>query len=199
MQTEFWARGLADLDDGGAGVTRTTRWINDAMHVVDELCDWPYLNTTTTGTAPLTIADLRTVESVTAVGNLQQLEPVDRRDMRQYVADLTTVGTPTLYYITGGTTINVYPASTSTTLTVDYWKFGPDLSGASDAPLMPDRFRYIIVDYAVAQALRDRGDLQGAAEAQRAGDDRLQVMQRSLLSPQHQAPAGFAQLVGDDL
>jgi hypothetical protein len=43
-----------------------------------------------------------------------------------------------------------------------YWKFGPDLASAGDAPLMPDRFRYAIVDYAVAYGCMDRGDVQGA-------------------------------------
>jgi hypothetical protein len=51
---------------------------------------------------------------------------------------------------------------TTATVTVDYWKVGPDLSADADVPLMPDRFRMGIVHYAVASALKDRGDLQGA-------------------------------------
>lgn len=198
LQTEVYARGFDFLDDGGAGVTRVTRWLNDAMHTVDELADWPYLNTTTTGANPLTIADLRTIESVTDVALLNQLIPRDRRDLRNAYGDLTTTGTALYYYVTGGTTITTYPVTTNT-LTVDYWKFGEDLAAAGDAPLMPDRFRYILVDYAVAQGLRDTGDLQGAAEAQNAGDQRLQVMVNSLLRVTHQGPVQIVPLVGDDL
>lgn len=199
LQTEVYARGLEYLDDGGAGQTRVKRWLNDALHEIDEAADWPYLTATTTGSAPLTIADLRTVECVTDVGNLNALEPVDRRVLREQFADLTQTGQPLYYFITGGTTINVYPANTSTTLTVDYWKFGPDLSADADEPLMPDRFRMAIVHYAAAAGLRDAGDLTGAADARQAGDGVVAGMAGSLLHPQHQRANVWVPAVGTDL
>jgi hypothetical protein len=198
MQTETYARGLADLNDGGAGVTRVTRWLNDAMHLIDELADWPYLLGTTTGVAPLTIADLRTVQCVTDIANLNTLAPRERADLRDDYADLTTAGVPTNYYFTAPTTIAVYPTSTSVTLTVDYFKFSPDLASAGDAPLMPDRFRMCIVHYAVAQALKDRGDTEGAALAKQDGGDIVQLMINSLLLPQHQRASQWMPAVGDD-
>lgn len=199
LRTEFWARGFSYLNDGGAGQTRTDRWLNDAMHAIDELADWPYLLATTTSTAPVTISDLRSVESVTDTSNFRQLVPRDRRDLRETYADLTQTGIPLFYYFTSSTTLNVYPANTSLTLTVDYWKFGPDLSSGTDAPLMPDRFRYIIVDYAVAQAMRDTGDEASAQAAQASGDNRLQLMRNSLMTPTHQGPWQVLPPIGDDL
>jgi hypothetical protein len=63
MQTEFQARGFADMT-AAADLTRITRWLNDAMHDVDEMYDWPYLQTSTSGPTPLTITDLRKIERV---------------------------------------------------------------------------------------------------------------------------------------
>jgi hypothetical protein len=39
---------------------------------------------------------------------------------------------------------------TTATVTVDYWKVGPDLTAGATLPLMPDRFRMGIVHYAVS-------------------------------------------------
>lgn len=185
LQTEFFARGFDFLNDAGAGLTRAKRWLNDAAHEIDELEDWPYLNASTTGAAPLTIADLRTVESVAIVSDMLVLEPQDRRSLVDYYVDLTTTGTPTFYYITTGTTINVYPANTSKTLTVRYWKFTADMSAGTDAPAMPDRFRMAVVERACAKAYRDSDNPQAAADCLGESERIVQTMRESLLLPQH--------------
>lgn len=201
LQTEVYARGLNYLNDvtgAGVGVARVKRWINDAVHTIDELGDWPYLNTTTSGTTPLTIADLRTVETVTDVAGLRVISPFDRRTLRSYAVNLTTAGAPWGYYITGGTTVNVFPTSASLSITVDYWRFSPDLVGPTDEPLMPDRYRYAIVEYAVARGLRDEDDESGAQAAQAAGDLIVQRMIQTLMTPQHQATQDFVAGYGED-
>lgn len=197
LQTEVFARGLSDLNDGGTGATRVKRWIVDASHEIDGLADWPYKLASTTGTAPLTIADLDVIEAVAVVGTFTPLDPTDRRYLRVTFADLTTAGTASFYYFTGQTTITTYPVTTAT-LTVDYWKVGPDLSAGSDTPLMPDRFRMGIVHYAVASALKDRGDEAGAKSAREDGDRVVSQMMASLLVPSHQAASQWIGLVGDD-
>lgn len=170
MRTELYARGFDFLNDGGAGVTRVTRWINDAAHGIDDLEPWIYLQASTTGTAPLTVADLGRIESVVDVSNLRSLSFLDRRDLTDYYADISRSGRPDYYVVTGGTTITTYPTSTSTTLTVRYFKVPADMSANGDVPAMPDRFRMAIVEHAVAQAYRDISDYEGAAQAQAAGD-----------------------------
>jgi hypothetical protein len=132
LQTETYARGLSDLNDGGAGATRVKRWINDAMHEIDVLADWPYKLASTSGAVPLTISDLDVIESVTDVGNLSPLTPTDRRYLRDTYATLTTTGTASYYYFTAQNIITTYPVTTAT-VTVDYWKVGPDLSAGADA------------------------------------------------------------------
>lgn len=197
LQTEFLARGFADMT-ATADTTRIKRWLNDAAHEIDDMNDWPYLNATTTGTAPLTIADLGTIESVTNVAGPYTLAPRDRRDLRREFGDLTTVGTACFYYVTVGTTINVYPVQSGLTLTVDYWKVPTDMSAGGDTPAMPDRYRMAIVDLAVERGSRDRGDEVGAQAARAQGMGRLLQMEQRLMSPQHQQAQSFVGLVGDD-
>jgi hypothetical protein len=175
LYTELYARGFDYLNDGGAGVTRAKRWINDAAHQIDDLEPWLYLQASTTGTAPLTISDLGRIESVVDVANLNVLTYVDRRDVTDYNADLTTTGSPSMYFVTGGTVVTTYPLS-SRTLTVRYSKVAADMSATTDTPAMPDRFRMAIVEYAVAQAYRDVSNWDGAAQAQAAGDQIVRRM-----------------------
>lgn len=195
LQTEFFARGFDYLDDGAGGLVRAKRFINDAMHAIDDMEQWPYLSASMTGAAPLTIADLDQLESVVDVANLNPLDRSSRGEVADTYANLTTTGRPQVYYVTDVGTINVYPTAASTTLTVTYWKFGPDLVSDSDAPLMPDRFRYAVVEYAVAVALRD-DESQDALVAQAAGDvivDRMRVWAGQLQPSTTYIPA-----VGDD-
>lgn len=170
LLTEFYARGFDYLNDGGAGVTRATRWINDAMHAIDEIDRWPYLEATASGAAPLSVTDLGEIETVVDTTTNTVLEYMSREAVVDYYTDPSATGTPSVYYVTGGNTVAVYPTRTSGSITVRYFKTGPDLSSGSDAPLMPDRFRMAIVEYAVAAALRDKSNYQEAAAASQAGD-----------------------------
>jgi hypothetical protein len=196
MQTEVLARGLSDL---GAGSSRVKRALNDAVHEIDGLADWTYKLGSTSGTVPLTIADLDVIECVTDVGSLNPLSPTDRRFVRTQFADLTTTGSAVYYYFTSATTLTTYPV-TSAQLTVDYWKVGPDLSADADVPLMPDRYRMGPVHYAVSYLLKDRGDEAGSRSAREDGDRIVsQMMQGGLLIPSHQATSQYIEAVGDDL
>lgn len=177
MLTELYARGFDYLNDGGTGVTRAKRWINDAAHGIDDLEPWIYLQASTTGVAPLTVSDLGRIESVVDVANLRSLAYLDRRDLTDLYGDINRTGRPNYYVVTGGTVVTTYPTSTSTTLTVRYLKVPADLSANGDTPAMPDRFRMGIVEHAVAQALRDVNNYEGAAQAQAAGD---QIVRRML-------------------
>jgi hypothetical protein len=174
LQAELFARGFDYLNDGGAGLTRAKRWINEAMHEVDELEQWEYLFANAGGAAPLTIADLDRVDTVYNTTASTVLRPISRTTLVAIYGPLSTAGTAAYWYKTTATTIGVYPNGTPT-LSVNYWKFGPDLSAGTDAPLMPDRFRQVIVEKAVAKAYRDTDD-RGAeadalAEAQRLIDE----------------------------
>lgn len=197
LQDDIFARGFQPLNDASTGLAMVKRMINDSMHWVDGLADWPYRQATTTGVAPLTIADLGTIESVVDVANDRTIEPADRRDLRRYYGDLTTVGRPDYYYVTAGV-VSLYPVQASLTLTVDYWKVTADLSAGADVPLMPDRYRSVIVEDVTAKLLRLRREPDVAAAMVQVRDQLLQQMTAELLTTQHQWPQDFVELSGSD-
>lgn len=196
LQTEFFSRGFDYLNDGGPDLARAKRWLNRAKHKVDSLEDWPYMNVTASGTSPLVIADLRTVETVYDSTNRQTLGFADRRDLRRDWGDMTVTGAPSWYFITQGTTINMFPVQ-AVSLSVDYWKYSADMVNPTDQPDMPDRFRLVIVEYAVADALRDDESVD-ADRATAAADQIVAEMRSVLLDQQHGDPQWIVPAIGDD-
>lgn len=168
MLTEAYSRGSQYLNDGGAGATRMTRWLNDAAMEIDDLERWDYRRASTTGTTPLTITDLGAVESVFD-SNKNVLVRSDQGVLENEYEDLTTTGTAWYYYLVAGA-IKTYPVTTLT-LTVTYFKISPVLTGSA-APLMPDRFRGAIIERACAMMYRDQDD-PGMAAVCLAESDRI--------------------------
>lgn len=181
MQMEVMERLSATTDR--ANTVRLRRWVNAAARQLDDEEDWEYLFTSTTGVAPLTIADLDTVQSVVDVVNLNPLRQVDKEALARDVADLTTAGLASYWYRTAPTVIATYPVSTAT-LTVKYFKYmSADMVASTDVPLAPDRFREAIVELACAKGYRDVGDannVQGCLTEYA----RLLVAMRKTLLPQ---------------
>jgi len=185
MVVEFKARGFNNL---GA---RTEQYLQDSYLL--DICEgelWPFLEETKEGAAPLTISDLRTVSYVLDLTNVEKLEPLIKpRVTDELSVDLTETGTPSVYYITKGTTVNVYPVATDT-LQVTYFKVPKELSG-SEEPLMPKRWHSLIIDGAVARAYSNSDDFELAQAARGEFEQRLQLMRESLLNPQMDAPDDF--------
>ena len=62
-----------------------------------------------------------------------------------------------------------------------YYKFPDDLSSFSDTMIIPDRFKYIIIDGAMVYMMRFRSNEQSAQIHQRKFDDGIKTMRRLLL------------------
>ena len=183
LQAEFAARGYDYLENA-----RTERYINQAYKSICGRAPWPFLLTTTTGTAPLTISDLRAVLSVVDTTTNTKLYHLDRRNLIQTVsADLTTTGTPAYWYQESRTVVSVYPANTTDTLSVHYLKVPATLTG-SDAHLIPDEFEDLIIDGAVIRALKDNDELDAAASLTQFYNESLREMMDALLSRAHDGP-----------
>lgn len=186
LKQEFQNRGFHYLSD-----LRQGYFINRSY---TELCaeeDWPFLEASTTGTAPITISDLRTVSRVIDSTNKYKLRPMDVRNITDDDTDLTTTGTPTYYYITAGTTVNVYPANTTDTISVSYWKTPTDLSDDSDTPLVPATWHQVIVDGAVAYAYFDSDNFEAATQTMQLWEVGKARMMDALLSQQHDETDDF--------
>jgi hypothetical protein len=165
LRAEFSARGFNYLDD--TGTTRQDQYINQAYLELCEEEPWPFLETTASGAAPLAIADLGSIASVVNSASNTVLFRSDRRTLLDAYNDLTTSGTPSWYYVTNGTTLNTYPVGG--TLAVRYWKVPVELQAVGDVPVIPQRYRNLIVDGAARRAYQDKDNFQAAdaVEAER--------------------------------
>ena len=184
LKTEFLARGFDYLSSTRAGL-----YLNDSYLLdVCEEEDWPFLEASKSGTAPLEISDLRAIEYVIDETSQEKLTPLIQGRITDDVdVDLTTPGTPEFYYVTEGKKVRTYPVSTTDEVAVTYWKFPTELSG-TDEPLLPTRFHSLIVDGAVARAYEDSDDQELATAAEAKFNGRLERMRTSLMNLQHDAP-----------
>jgi len=103
-----------------------------------------------------------------------------------------TASTPIYWFRSAPTVVTDYPLNTSLSMSVRYFKFGTDLSAGADVPLMPDRFRQVIVEKAVAKAFRDSND-PGAANDCLAEAGRILDIMRAELLPDYLTRAPAAQ------
>lgn len=65
--------------------------LNNAKDELEDFFDWPWLETTTTGTAPLTVTNLKRILYVTDTTNDTELPGVQAADINANIAD---TGTP---------------------------------------------------------------------------------------------------------
>ena len=132
MRTEVQARGYDYVS-----TTRVDAWLNDAYFEICDAMPWPFLLTSVTGTSPLTITDLGKVLSVSDTLSDQSLSYADRRNVTAEDADISTTGTPWVWWKENNT-ITVYPGSSTDSVTVSYIKV-PTVLTASDTPVIPDK------------------------------------------------------------
>lgn len=180
LKTELKARGFDYLSD-----TRAGQYINRAYHETCEMADWPFLRATTTGTAPLTISDMRQVIFVEDTTNNRVLEGVDERSVRNADPDITATGDPEYWWLSGTTTLNVYPPNTTPSLRVVYYEVPDDLSG-SNSPTIPTRYHLTIVDRAACHAYKDQDNWDAAQAAEADWLVQIQQMQETLLLQNYQ-------------
>jgi hypothetical protein len=170
LRTELRGRGFQDttlLSDA-----RALTFINDAVTFLNEGGDvvpgarWIWLETSTTGTAPLTVSDVREVLYVDDTTNDNSLAWADIEDVRQWAGtDLAQTGSPTYWYWSSETQISVWPANTSVSLAVRYLKV-PATLAAGDTPGIPARYHSLITDMAEVFALRQVRNFEAANQRQ---------------------------------
>ena len=196
QQTEFFAMGFDDWNDAGNGLTRAKRLLNEAMHEIQSQFEWQFTETSATGTAPLTISDLHRIIEVVDSTNDSKLRYIDRRTLGDIAPDLPDTGTPEYYWLDGLTTLRVYPANTSVTLAVRYHKYPSDMSANGDVPLIPARFRPVIVYRAAAKAHRYKQNFEAAAGMEAEVNRIVDQMREALIF--RGGEADFQHVAGQD-
>jgi len=182
MLTELYARGFDYLNQDDAGRTRAKRWLNESYEELASAEPWPFLEATTSGTAPLTISDLGDVIYVEDTTSDNRLHLLDVRGVVDDDPDVDDQGTPEGYYLDGISTLRVWPANSSVTVSVRDTKVPGELSADGDEPLVPSRFQGLIVDGAVIRAYTDSDNFESAAALQQQVDVRLLKMTDALFS-----------------
>lgn len=159
-RTEVQNRGFEQLTD-----SRIDAFLNLAKNQFEDAAAFPWLQATTTGTAPLTITDLKDILYVADSTNGQELEGADPRlvIVEDVQANIATAGTPMLWWLDGLTTLNIWPANTNVSLSVRYVKESPELTEDTDTPLIPARYHQTWVDLAAVRCYLDLKDLDSAA------------------------------------
>jgi hypothetical protein len=176
LKAEVQARGFNYVSG-----SRILSWLNRVYNRACERYPWPFLETTTSSTAPLSLTNLRNVVSVVDTTADQALVWEDLRSIREEDPTLSITGTPTIWYL-DGTSLNVYPVNTTDTISVRYLQIPTALALDSDTPsLLPSRYHYILVDGVVAMAYEDSDNLKAAESAWGAFDGALQEMADVLL------------------
>jgi hypothetical protein len=182
LLTEFYGRGYDDLQQDAVGQARATRWINQADGELTLEEPWPFRLSTASGAAPLTIADLDEVLSVTLDEDRTELVEMTERELTGY--DLEATGTA-VYFYRDDLTVRVWPVSTAT-VDVRYYRLPVELVAPADTSMIPEQYMNAIVDRAVMAAGANRDNPAVVELADRMYQRTLSLMRRRLLvAPTH--------------
>ena len=177
--------------------------VNNAIREI--LQDWhqfPFIKTTTTQTmtagtgtydfpSDLASVDWDTfyIKELSSASNTPMALPTISFDVytQKYRAVEDAAGTsgraaPTLIYQTSEEKFGVYPLPDAAyVIEYVYYKFPDDLSAFDDTMIVPDRFKYIIIDGAMVYMMRFRSNEQSAQIHQQKFDEGIKSMRRLLL------------------
>jgi hypothetical protein len=175
IRAELQARGYDYLS-----TARCTTIINMAVDEINGFMPWPFLQATLTSTAPVTIADLHSILSVTDTTNDTPLYETDQRYLPFVDPDVDDTGYPSLFWL-ADQTLKIWPAAAAATLVINYIKDPTDLSADGDTPLIPSSYHDLIVHGAHGHALMDNDDWQGYQVVRGIWQDRMNQMVLSLM------------------
>lgn len=184
MRTEVQGRGFSHVTN-----TFIDRWINLTYQDVNNRYPWPYLEATTSGTAPLTIADLGRILSVQDTTRALALQWRDIRTIQENDPALALSGTPRFFYRDGSVaaSIKTYPTSANT-ISVRYTKIASDLATDVSIPILPTAFHYLLVEGACMRAYRRANEMDTAADAAQELENGIAKMHDYLIPVKYAEP-----------
>lgn len=147
--------------------------LNRAMVDFEDFWSWPWLVKTTTGAAPLTISDLRSVLSVYDANGVEMFGATGTDDI-----DVNQIGTPSYWWIddtSGSSVLRAWPVGT-VSFSVRYLSDSSTLTSDTDTPKIPARYHPLWIDMAVVQAYRDSDNFAAAQALQGDINQRLQAL-----------------------
>lgn len=201
LKAELFARGSNYLEEDADGVARAERWLNQAYQDILSLQVWPFLQVSAVAAGvgqPVSVPDLRKIRFVTDVeGESPSLpgRPLDRAILENLVddgLDLSTTGTPALYYTTTGNFVVPYPLGGL--LRVDYIKRVSPLSG-TDSPIFDSQYHDLIIDKAMVKVYKDSDNMEQAAAVKEEYNEGVAAMAEDYMvesrEPEYIEPTGL--------
>lgn len=159
-RAELNARGFDEISDA-----RLTAILNIAKNQFEDSYPFPWLEATTAGPAPLTIATLKHVLYVVDTTNQVELTGVPAP---QIIAELDpiigTAGAPSVWWLNGTNVLTTWPLSTTAQLSVRSINESPELSADGDTPLIPVRYHPTWIDLAAIRAYLDGDNVNEAVQ-----------------------------------
>lgn len=184
IRAEVESRGYDYVSD-----SRLNLWIKQGYRYICALEPWPFLETSVSGQAPLTVADLSQILHV-STGD-ETLRGADYRDIRDLDPGLDDTGTPVMWYLTGDT-INTWPTSTEV-LEVRYIRKPAELTSDSSEPLIPEAHHPVLVDYAVMSGLKDNDEYEQAQGLRAVVEAQIQDLRDQIMVRNYQNPTQIVQ------
>ena len=171
--------------------------LNTAKDTFEDIYEWPWLHTVTTGPTPLNVPDLKLVLSVKAGAN--ELYGLDVRQVLAGGTDLLQAGAPGYWWLEGDDTLHAYPGN-GADVTLAYVRDSPPLEQPADTPLIPARYHPLWIDLAVCEAYRDSDNFSGAQALRNDITFRLQdvIARYETRNRQHSPFMTVRTLHGDD-
>jgi len=171
---------------------RLEDWVQRSYQTLSARYQWPWLEASKEGTAPLEIKDLAYVLSVVNVTSERPIYGRTRQWLVERFPNLEETGEPLWWYL-DNRTLRVLPTSTTEKVSARYVKKAPKLALAEE-PLLPDEWHYLIVDEARTYALRDNDEFQVARELQEDVATRAQALIADQLQRDWQRPQSLVRV-----
>lgn len=154
--------------DGFFSDAQLTDLVNEALQVISAEADWPWQEATTTfstaaGTNTYTPPTDWIQTRALVIDGYDAMEYRTLAEIREYLT--TSQDVPTAYTVSGETLLLRPTPDGVYTVRHDYVKSEPALANDTDAPLMPNQWRYSIVAFACHLAHMRQGDTGRAAGA----------------------------------
>lgn len=179
LRTEVVSRGFDYLQQSSAGEARIDRWLNQSYQALCEAEDWPFLEMNTTSTAPISFENLRSVIDVKRSDQVSLVKRSRQILARRY-PDLSLPGTPRHWYLEGDS-LKTYPVDATENLSVRFIRVPSELEEDGDEPLVPSRYRDLIVDGAVLKAYKDTDNFEAYGSLATVVQDGVSGMARTLM------------------
>jgi hypothetical protein len=185
LYEEAAARGFEEMAEEPAELLRLKRYVNQAIREITDLAPWPFLNGTKEGIAPLMIADLAHVLSVSNLATDQVLYAADERQITEGDPERAETGTAQQWYRADLTHVAVWPLDSTSKLFCRYVKQPVDLVNDTDEPVIPATYHDLIVDGAVVRLYKNRDNFEAAQFVRQEWERGIRGMQHALLKPNY--------------